>query len=87
MKEEGGTDMRGRKFNPKKCEKCIYHGYFGAKSETNQNLCCDYSVLAHDGAALQNGRHGQIEDRRGNDPNGCKLFKEGKKLEAFTMNI
>lgn len=68
-------------YNNKNCIKCKYHGYFGAKSETNQNLCCDYAVLAEDGTCTKKyGTDGKTFDRRGNDPDNCLLFQVGEKI-------
>lgn len=73
-------------FNRRKCLQCRFHGYLGCKDENKNNLCCDYSQLAHDGTCIKRGKGGDVIDRRENDPDDCQLFKSGKKLDAYRLN-
>ena len=65
------------------CLKCKWHGYFGAKPEEGgslTNIMCDYAAIAKDGTCLKKVG-AEIIDRRGDDPNHCLLYVEGKRIE------
>ena len=60
--------------NREMCKKCIYHG--GRLSE-KVAIFCDYSGKS--GTTCLYLRKNKVVDRRGNDPNNCRLFDDGKK--------
>ena len=69
-------------YNREKCKSCVYHGYFGAKDIGENNVCCDYSILANDRPCLKHGKNGNAIDRRGGDPENCKFYETGEKLKG-----
>lgn len=72
------------KFNIKKCAKCKYHGTILSRTLGNvKNISCDYAALAHEGTCIT--RSG--EDKRGNDPDNCRLFEAGKSLARAKKNM
>lgn len=77
-------------YNKKKCVKCKYHGYFGSKSygtsdETfKRSIMCDYAKYTKRTCLYSN--HGEVKDRRGDDPNHCLLFKSGERPKGSGFN-
>lgn len=67
-------------YDKKKCKSCRWHGYFGAKDQGGNNICCDYGILARQGTCLRKiGQNGETIDRRGNDPDNCLLYEKGER--------
>lgn len=73
--------------NKKLCNKCKFHSFMGPTPKNDlegkdltavekRNVMCYYSVLSGRGPALKN-IHNYLIDRRGYDPNRCRLFEEG----------
>ena len=71
-------------FNKKKCAKCKYHGSFSTKAYHStedgvlRNMTCDYSKYANQ-TCLHSVGH-TVVDRRGSDPNDCKLFERSASI-------
>lgn len=67
--------------NKVKCLDCKYHGFLYCCAEGNftyegKTVACMYSANARDEGVLVI-RNGKVIDRRGNDPDDCKLFERG----------
>ena len=71
-------------FNKKKCEKCKFHGRMMGSTGYSQ-VFCYYSAHNQRSCLERDGK--RIKDRRGNDPNECKLFESGKSDSIAKKNF
>lgn len=68
-------------YNKKKCRKCKYSSYIGGghkKYTSDLKITCNYSMITDQTCLFR--KNGKIVDRRGNDPENCKLFDDGNKI-------
>lgn len=63
----------------KQCKKCIYRGVWNSGLF---KMFCNYSLVTRHTCLTIDEKTRQTIDRRGDDPNDCKLFEEGKKMKA-----
>ena len=67
---------RKTKFDKEKCKTCKFHGKIsGVDTGT---VFCNYASLNDSTCLYRTGSH--VFDKRGNDPDKCKLYEEGKKI-------
>ena len=73
-------------FNKEKCVKCKYHNYLSNLTGTStrdykiKHCFCNRAVLTKETCLKRIGK--EVVDRRGTDPDNCKLFEEGKRLSG-----
>ena len=66
-------------FDKKTCSKCRFHGYLGTKSRYSSDAAadkitiCDYAKHMNRTCLQRAGK--TVIDRRGDDPEHCKLFE------------
>ena len=73
-------------FNKKKCRKCKYHSYVGHAVQRGEytgdyrdnQVVCFYSIRSKSGHGCLHRVGKEVIDRRGTDPENCKLFEEGE---------
>ena len=66
------------KFNKSKCRKCIYGNTHSI------SVVCSYATRNKElQTCLYRDDNGKIRDRRGDDYNGCLLFREGKQAKSY----
>lgn len=70
------------KFDTEKCKKCQFRGLISGATKqrtlkNTANIICNYSGVTGI-TCLYAERPNKIIDRRGDDRENCKLFKEGK---------
>lgn len=53
-------------------------GHLKTQKITESNIACFYSVNSGKGCARKRQADGSIKDLRGDDPNACLLYEEGK---------
>ena len=76
-------------FNKKKCKTCIYHAKYSGSSvyrnnvtpATSGGIFCGYSLATYH-TCLQYDRQ-ELVDRRGDDPENCRLYMAGKPKSGF----
>ena len=67
--------MGKQKHNKARCKKCIYRGYIGHNGP-QQDIACLRCLFVHEACLSYDGT-----DKRGDDPEDCKFFKEGPALK------
>lgn len=63
----------------KQCSKCVYRGVWNSGLF---RLFCNYSMVTRHTCLTIDKETGKTIDRRGTDPDNCKLFEKGQKLRA-----
>lgn len=63
-------------FDKNKCKTCMYHGNLSGVDNTT--IFCNYASLTDSSCLYRKGSH--IFDKRGNEPENCKLYEEGAKI-------
>ncbi len=67
---------KSTKFNKEMCKQCRFHGRIsGVDTGT---VFCNYASLTDSSCLYRKGSH--IFDKRGNEPENCKLYEEGTKI-------
>lgn len=72
-------------FNKDKCKTCKYHGFLGSSYtslKTTDCLICNYSG-ATNATCLKRVSKDEVEDRRGSDPDHCKLYENGRRIKVM----
>ena len=78
-------------FNKKRCAKCKWRGYLGGQSiqasdaVRGRHLICDYAKYNNHTCLYSSG--GKVKDRRGEDPNHCKLFESGPRPNGYNKVV
>ena len=59
------------------CMKCKYHGFLGHTGAGQQDIVCLRILVKREACVDKDG-----VDRRGDDPESCKLFMPGKRIRG-----
>ena len=78
-------------FNKKRCAKCKWRGYLGSyairgsEEAHGRHVICDYAKYHNCTCLYSAGR--EVKDRRGDDPNHCKLFETGPRPDGYNKVV